>query len=287
VEPGDTLEAVVARLGIDGLTVEALQAENGIAGPDPPAPGTTLDTCIGNGVDDVTGTPRPPAPPPAPLPSGVEAQQQKLNELFAGSGLPALTVDGKSGRLTKQQLCAARVSLGLPITRADMEPGGAEEQTLMTAGGLSIPATAAVQSGRWALIDQTCQIMLVGDGSGVVFVFQTSTGQADFPTRSQKASRVFRYDPALANGGWHDSIDYPAAADNPLNGNMYKPLYFDNGQAIHGANTVPTSPASHGCARLHVENQNQLIDWLGLQDVRGATNSRNKIGLTVTVQGSY
>jgi aspartyl protease family protein len=82
--------------------------------------------------------------------------------------------------------------------------------------------------------------------------------------------RVKRYiakytiNPALANGGWHDSIDFPAAADNPLNGNMYKPLYFDNGQAIHGANNVPTSPASHGCARLHVANQNQLIDWLGL-----------------------
>ena len=36
---------------------------------------------------------------------------------------------------------------------------------------------------------------------------------------------------------------------------MYKPLYFDNGQAIHGANTVPTSPASHGCARLRVHDQ--------------------------------
>jgi lipoprotein-anchoring transpeptidase ErfK/SrfK len=99
---------------------------------------------------------------------------------------------------------------------------------------------------------------------------------------------VFRYDPATANNGWHDSTQYPAASDNPLNGNMYKPLYFDNGQAIHGANTVPTSPASHGCARLHVGDQNTLINWLGLGDQRAQIwNDRGRIGLTVTIQGRY
>ena len=70
--------------------------------------------------------------------------------------------------------------------------------------------------------------MFVGDGSdGLAFVFRTSTGEAGFETRNQNGSRVFRYNPAAANGGWHNSIDYPVAADNPLNGNMYKPMYFD------------------------------------------------------------
>ena len=80
-----------------------------------------------------------------------------------------------------------------------------------------------------------------------MFVFRTSTGEAGFETRNQNASRVFRYDPAAANGGWHNSFDYPVTVDNPLNGNMYKPLYFDRGQAIHGANNVPTSP-QRACA---------------------------------------
>jgi lipoprotein-anchoring transpeptidase ErfK/SrfK len=121
-----------------------------------------------------------------------------------------------------------------------------------------------------------------------VFVFPTSTGTAAHPTRDQEASRVFRYDPATANGGWHDSTQYPAASDNPLNGNMYKPLYFDNGQAIHGANSVPTSPASHGCARLRVNDQNTLINWLGLADQRAQIwSDRGRLGLTVTVQGRY
>ena len=47
------------------------------------------------------------------------------------------------------------------------------------------------------------------------------------------AGHLFRYDPATDNGGWHDSASYPVEVDNPLNGNMYKPLYFnDDGQAI-------------------------------------------------------
>jgi lipoprotein-anchoring transpeptidase ErfK/SrfK len=227
----------------------------------------------------------------APAPSaaaGVVAQQNQLNALFAGLGMPTLAADGQSGSLTKQQLCAARVALGLPISRTNMAPGSPEEQALMAASSLPTPSTAPVQAGRWALVDQTCQVMFVGDGPDhIQFVFQTSTGMSGYATRNQTASRVFRYDPAAGNGGWHNSTDFPAAGDNPLNGNMYKPLYFSNGEAIHGANSVPTSPASHGCVRLHLANQNQLLDWLGLGGATSQIWSTSTIGLTVTVQGSY
>ena len=138
------------------------------------------------------------------------------------------------------------------------------------------------------LIDQTCQILFAGEGGNrIVFVFPTSTGESGYETRNQSDSRVFRYDPALENGGWHNSSHYPVPADNPLNGNMYRPLYFDAGQAIHGANNVPTSPASKGCARLPVASQDALVDWLGLRDVGGPVWDESQIDLTVTVQGQY
>ena len=175
------------------------------------------------------------------------AQQQKLNELFYGLGFPGLTVDGDSGRLTEQQLCAARVALGMPISRADMEPGGPEEQALMAATSVGVPPSAPTWAGRWILIDKTCQVIFVGEGTDrLVFVFQTSTGSPGYETRDQNGSAVFRYNPARGNNGWHNSYDYPVGGDNPLNGNMYKPLYFDNGQAIHGANNVPTNPRQQG-----------------------------------------
>ena len=272
-----------------------------IADPDLINRGGLLDICVGNGVDDVTGDPRttsaPPAATAAPAPaapidwstaSGVEAQQQKLNALFAPYGTPALAVDGDSGPLTRQQLCAARLALGLPVSR---ERHGAGQRGGAHADGgdrRAAPAGADVDSDRWALIDKTCQIMFVGAGDdAIVFVFTTSTGEEGYETPDQDESRAFRFDPALDNAGWHNSTAYPAAVDNPLNGNMYKPIYFHRGQAIHGANNVPPAPASKGCARLHVEDQDQLLAWLGLTDAAGPVWSRDRIDLTVTVQGDY
>jgi lipoprotein-anchoring transpeptidase ErfK/SrfK len=130
--------------------------------------------------------------------------------------------------------------------------------------------------------------MFTGEGvDRIVFAFPTSTGQPEFPTRLQNRSRAYRFNPELANNGWHNSTTYPAADDNPLNGNMYKPIYFDQGEAIHGANNVPTTPQSHGCARLRVEHQEMLIAWLGLGDVTTEIANRDRINVTVNVQGVY
>ena len=106
----------------------------------------------------------------------------------------------------------------------------------------------------------------------LVDVFPTSTGEQGYETRPRSVDSCSRFDPAPENGGWHDRA-YPVAEDNPLNGNMYKPLYFDEGQAIHGAN-MPTGPRSKGCARLKPADQDRLIAWLGLGDVSGTVGSR-------------
>ncbi len=304
IQRGDSLSVLADRVRRETVTVKSLQRENGITNPDSIAAGDYLDICVKNKINDITGEKRKPPPPPttttttAPpttvpgggtnFGSGVVAQQQKLNELFAGKGIAELTTDGDSGRYTQQQLCAARVALGMPVNRNDMTPGGSEEQALMAAGDLPIPEGAPTSASRWALIDRTCQVMFVGAGSrGVRFVFGTSTGEAGHETRLQDGSQVFRYDPARKNGGWHDSTSYPVAADNPLNGNMYKPLYFDNGQAIHGAGNVPTDPQSKGCVRLRVEHQDVLIGWLGLSDVPSPVWSTSDINLAVSVAGAY
>ncbi len=222
------------------------------------------------------------------LASGVVAQQEKLNELFAPLGFPALDVDGDSGRYTRQLLCAARASLGLPVSRSDMAAGSPEEQALMGAASVSIPAGAPTQAWRWVLVDRTCQVLFAGEGDGrLVFVFPTSTGEEGWATRDQSYSPVSRYDPAAENGGWHNSSRFPVAEDNPLNGNMYKPLYFDAGQAIHGAGNVPPEPRSKGCARLHVEHQDSLVGWLGLATVGSPLWDDDDIGLVVSVHGQW
>jgi peptidoglycan hydrolase-like protein with peptidoglycan-binding domain len=41
-------------------------------------------------------------------------------------------------------------------------------------------------------------------------------------------------------------------------GRLYEPFFFRGGYAIHGSNSVPPYPASHGCIRTHIADQ----DWL-------------------------
>jgi lipoprotein-anchoring transpeptidase ErfK/SrfK len=283
--PGETLADVAARFDEAEIDVTSLEVENGLAGATVAA-GDRLDVCVGNGIDDLTGEQRA-DDAEAEAARAVQAQQRRLNELFAGSGIAELQVDGISGPVTRQRLCAARLALGLPVSTADMAPGSEEERVLMATEALPIPFTSAVLSERWILIDRTCQIMFVGSGTDrVEFVFPTSTGLAGFETRTQDRTPAYRYNPADHNGGWHNSTTYPVSDDNPLNGNMYRPLYFDRGQAIHGANNVPRSPASHGCARLRVSDQDTLLAWLGLAGSR-ATTDVGRIDVTVNVQGTW
>ncbi len=265
-----------------------LWIENGFG--EGPAVGDLVDVCVDNGVNDVTGEPALRHDDPAveaAVVDEVRRQQEKLNELFAPFATAPLTVDGISGPLTGQRLCAARVALGLDPSVADLPPGSIERTTLFAATELPTPTSTATESDRWALIDRTCQWMFIGAGPDLVFAFPTSTGTEGFETRTQDRAAVFRYNPAVDNGGWHDSTEYPVGVDNPLNGNLYKPLYFDLGQAIHGANNVPPVPASKGCARLSVTNQQRLLDWLGLLDATEETWRKQEINLTVNVQGEF
>lgn len=271
-----------------GVSTTSLWIENGFGGA--PTIGDLLDVCVDNGIGDITGEPALRHDDPsieAAVADDVRQQQQKLNELFAPFGTTPLALDGISGPLTRQRICAARVALGLDPSVTGLQPGSGEHAALLSATALRTPSSTATESERWVLIDRTCQWMYVGAGTNLVFAFPTSTGSDGYETRSQDRTPAFRYNPAVENGGWHDSTEYPVGVDNPLNGNLYKPLYFDLGQAIHGANNVPPEPASKGCARLSVTNQERLLEWLGLLDATEETWRKNEINLTVNVQGAF
>lgn len=290
VEPFDSLGLIANQFDDETVNVVSLRAENSLPTAAIEA-GQLLDVCVGNGIDDLTGEQRSDpdeAIVGAAVRQNVEVQQLKLNRLFDGLGTPPLLVDGVSGSVTRQRLCAFRLSLGLPVSTSVMAAGSDEEKLLLAATELAVPPSSATSSTRWVLVDQTCQILFAGSGSSdLSLVFPTSTGSEGFETRPQDRSNAFRYDPAVDNNGWHNSTDFPVPIDNPLNGNMYRPLYFDGGQAIHGANNVPTSPQSKGCARLRVTHMDALVDWLGLGDARAPIWNQDRIAVTVNVQGEY
>lgn len=275
---GDSLTSIAER---NGITLEQLVQENLIDPADTFFPGTEFDVCVGDSVDPTDPT------LVAPPPDAVMRQQTELNELFSTTSMLPLVVDGDPGRLTRQAICAARMGLGLPVHNRYLVPGSDEEATIFAATGLGIPEGAPTDDDKWILVDQRCQVIFIGEGADrVVDVFPTSTGEAGHETFNVRA-RAFRFDPALENDGWHDSSSFPVAVDNALNGNMYKPIYFNEGQAIHGAEYIPPWPRSKGCARTFPEHQDKIIEWLGLQDMTEATWKAREIGVTVVVQGRY
>lgn len=277
---GDFLAKIAAR--IDDVSVEGIVAENRLGAGHVLHPGDVLDVCIGNDVDDITG-----AALVASSPAAVGRQQTKLNELFAPYRFIDLIVDGDSGPLTRQLLCTARMGLGLTVSRAHMAAGSVEEETLFAANSVSLPDGVDTSAEKWILIDKTCQVMFAGEGDQLVNIYPTSTGEPGYATTNVNAVEAFRFDPALETDGWHDSTSFPVAADNPLNGNMYKPIYFNDGEAIHGAGYVPPIPRSKGCVRTFPLHQDELISWLGLAGVTEGTWQTSTIGLRVTVQGEY
>jgi LysM repeat protein len=275
---GDSLTAIAER---NGLTLDQLAEENLLDPTDVFHPGQEFDVCPGDSID--------PSDPTLvePPPDAVVRQQNELNELLSATSMPPLTVDGDSGKLTRQAVCAARMALGFPVHNRHLVPGSEEEAAIFAATELRIPEGAPTDTDRWILVDQTCQVIFIGEGNDrVVDVFPTSTGEEGHETFNVRA-RAFRFDPAVDNEGWHDSSSFPVSVDNPLNGNMYKPIYFNDGQAIHGAEFIPPFPRSKGCARTFPKHQDLILAWLGLQDMTEATWKAADIDVTVEVRGRY
>jgi lipoprotein-anchoring transpeptidase ErfK/SrfK len=75
-------------------------------------------------------------------------------------------------------------------------------------------------------------ILPISSGNGEEFTSEGWTRRAVTPTGRFKVYRKVE--------GWRKA---------PL-GNIYYPNYFLSGVAIHGSQSVPTRPASHGCIRI-------------------------------------
>ncbi len=172
------------------------------------------------------------------------ALQQRLSALGYWLG-PA---DGYVGNATEQAVYALQKAAGIgrdgvvgPVTSAALARG-VRPQPRSTSGyvieiSLRSPLLMLVRDGalQYTLTTST--------GGGYVYTYQGVTSVANTPVGH---FRVYRQ---------VDGLDV-----SPL-GELWRPKYFYSGYAIHGYDSVPPVPVSHGCVRV----SNQAIDWMWAQ----------------------
>ncbi len=188
--------------------------------------------------------------------------QQRLLEL--GYWLSA--ADGSYGLTTRQAVMAFQKWTGLSPS------GNLDETTAAALNTVQCRPTTGV-SGDLMLIDKDKQLGMIVRGGRTEWVINVSTG-GDYPYTWRDKNGNLIPDQAITPSGSHRvyRVSDEARYEGSL-GTLYRPRFFIRGVAVHGYNSVPNYPASHGCVRV----TNQAMDMLW------ATNAM-PIGSTVLVR---
>lgn len=180
-------------------------------------------------------TAKPPAQKPKPLTSKNHREaEQRLADLGYWTG----RIDGQWDTASRNALIAfhkvERLKPNGQLTRATFDQ-------LMATNRPTPRETGAAHIE----VDLVRQVLFVVDDAGTVTrVLPVSTGNGkEFYSEGWARDAIThagRYQVRQKISGWKKSAL----------GEMYYPVYFMYGTAIHGSKSVPTKPASHGCVRI-------------------------------------
>lgn len=196
------------------------------------APPTTVPAAPGPDV---------PKPPPAGLGPGskgpaVASLEQRLN---------ALRYDVARVDDTFDQNTAYAVMAFQKVNRMQ-RTGRATDDVVTAVNSSKSPPPPLVPGGgdTRVEIDLDRQVLFLYEGNNLSKILPVSTGSNQrFCSEGWCRRAVTNVGSFAVNRqarGWQKS---------PL-GRLYNPLYFDGGIAIHGSQSVPASPVSHGCVRI-------------------------------------
>ena len=200
-----------------------------------------------------------PAPSASPSPSpkatkspvpklsvDVAAAQRTLTDLNYYGG----PVDGRSGGALGSAVMAFQKVQGLPRS-GNLNPA--------TLAALAAPKSPELRSGpaNRVEVDLTKQVLYVVKGGAIVRIMPVSSGNG--ASYKQKDGATARALTPTGNYVIERRIVGERKADL---GTLYDPQYFYRGWAIHGSNSVPAGPASHGCVRVTRADAKYLLTVL-------------------------
>ena len=178
----------------------------------------------------------------------VRAYEQRLVDVKFDPG----AVDGQFDRETRYAVEALQKLHGiLPTGRI-----GAPERLLLS--GFQWPPSHAewpdVEPDR-VEIDLDRQVLIVWRSNAIVLISTTSTGNGE---RFCGGNDGCQY--AVTPAGKYEFSWHVNGWRTGSLGRLYNPWYFNGGIAIHGYTSVPTRPASHGCARIPMHTSEKIGD---------------------------
>lgn len=173
----------------------------------------------------------------------VKAYQQRLVDIHFDPG----AVDGKYGGGMTYAVQALQKIMGV---ERNGRIGPAEAMTLATFQ-YPAPLQADGEANRTE-IDITKQVITLYENYQVRLITTTSSGSGQrycYNTPRVNPTRHVCEDANTPSGRFTYTRYVNGWDKSPL-GQLYNPFYFNGGIAVHGYESVPTSPASHGCTRI-------------------------------------
>ncbi|MDQ1421378.1 MAG: hypothetical protein QOJ52_3340 [Acidimicrobiaceae bacterium] len=180
-----------------------------------------------------------PGPAPGPANPGADGSVLRLQQRLASLGYDVGNPDGRLGQRTSASVMAFQKVEGLPRT-------GTAGANLTAALATAIPPRPLVPGGEATRVevDLSRQVLLFWENGRLARILPVSTGSGSrYCVAGSCQSAV------TPKGVFHVGRKVPGVDPGPL-GPLYYPMYFSGGVAIHGAPSVPTAPASHGCVRI-------------------------------------
>ncbi len=165
--------------------------------------------------------------------------------------------DGKYGHTTKQAVMAFQKYIGLEAT------GSVDQATAEYLAQYPEKAHGTADSGDLIEVDKVKQLLFVVRAGKTVIVLNTSTGNGlPYEEEDKNSPGEFLTGVAITPDGlWKVNRERPEGWWEGDLGEIYRPKYFRGGVAVHGSNSIPNYPASHGCVRVSVAAMDMIWDF--------------------------
>jgi|TARA_B110000459_G_scaffold84317_1_gene94566 peptidoglycan hydrolase-like protein with peptidoglycan-binding domain len=194
--------------------------------------------------------------PPIPaLGTSDGAETARLQNRLTELGFWVQGIDGDYGRTTRQAVMAFEKYMGF-----DSPDGKLDEQTATAISNIDLRPVARANSGTLVEVDKAKQLLFFVVEGRTEYILNTSTGNGEaYEEPDQNTPGEIQRGISLTPSGLHDvNRERPDGWWEGDLGEIYRPKYFVGGVAVHGSNSIPNYPASHGCVRVSVP----AMDWI-------------------------